>query len=71
MCFFDFTGKGDDFLDDLFRHEDLIRIMPEMFQIKYGNIRIVNLQSFNYSIHYIYQDDIIYIYRLLQQRQNY
>lgn len=70
-CFFDLSGKGEDFLDDLFRHEDLIKILPEMYQIKYRMIRIVNLENFKYPIHYIFQNNQIYIYRIYPDDQEY
>jgi|GEM_PF-1495636 len=63
-CYFDLFGKGDDFLDDLFRHEDLILLMPEMYQIKYKKIRIANLENFKYAIHYMFLNGQIYIYRV-------
>ena len=70
-CFFDLSGKGEDFLDDLFRHEDLIKLMPEMYQIKYRSIRIVNLEYFKYAIHYILMERHIFIYRVYPHGQNY
>lgn len=68
-CYFDIFGKGEDFLDDLFRHEDLIRLMPEMYQIKYRTIRIANLENFKYTIHYIFHNGKIYIYRVYPHGQ--
>lgn len=70
-CFFDLSEKGEDFLDDLFRQEDLIRLMPEMYQIKYSAIRIANLVNFRYAIHYIFQNKRIYIYRVFPHGQEY
>lgn len=70
-CFFDLSGKGDDFLDDLFRHEDLIRLMPEMYQIKYKMIRIANMENFKYAIHYIFQNKQVYIYKIYPHSQDY
>lgn len=70
-CFYDLSGKGDDFLDDLFRHEDLIRLLPERYQIKYRLIRIATLEKFKYAIHYIFQNGLIYIYRIYPDGQEY
>ncbi len=70
-CFFDILGKGEDFLEDLFRHEDLIKLMPEMYQIKYKVIRIANLENFKYAIHYIFQNGQIFIYRVYPHGQDY
>lgn len=50
-CFFDLSGKGDNFLEDLFSLEYLINLMPEMYQSKYRMIRIANLEKFKYTIH--------------------
>lgn len=68
-CYFDLYGKGDDFLNDLFRYEDLIRLMPEMYQIKYKSVRIANLENFKYAIHYIFTNGHIYIYRVYPHHQ--
>ena len=70
-CFFDLVNKGEEFLDDLFRQENLIRLMLEMYQIKYRGIRIVNLENFNYSIHYNCQNGQVFIYRIFPHGQDY
>lgn len=63
-CYFDLIGKGEEFLDDLFHQEDLIRAMPEMYQIKYRKVRISNFQYFKYSIHYLFENGQVFIYRV-------
>lgn len=63
-CYFDLIEKGEAFLDDLFYVEELICIMPEMFQIKYNKIRIANLNHFTFAIHYVYEGDTVYVYRV-------
>lgn len=63
-CHFDIIQKGEDFLDDLFYLEELIGIMPGMFQIKYRNIRIANLENFKYCLHYMFTGSIVYVYRV-------
>ncbi len=70
-CYFDLYGKGDAFLDDLIRHEDLIGLMPEIYQIKYRSVRITNLKNFKYAIHYIFKNESIYIYRVYPHGQEY
>jgi len=70
-CHLDLFGKGEDFLDDLFLHEELISLMPEMFQIKYRVIRIANLENFKYAIHYVFQNGQVYIHRVYPYGKEY
>lgn len=70
-CFFDIKEKGELFLDELFRLEGYIQAMPEMFQIKYRNIRIANMDGFRYAIHYITNQETVFIYRVFPQGMEY
>ena len=71
-CYFDLTDRGGDFLDDLERQLAIISSIPFGFQSRYRNVRIVNFQTFNYSLHYIVQDDSnIIILHVLSQGQNF
>lgn len=70
-CFFEFINKEDDFWKDFNRQIDLLLRMPEAFQVSYRNVRIVVLERFDYSIHYVVKPYGILIYRFLNQRQNY
>lgn len=71
-CHFDLTDKGEDFLNDLERQLTIISSIPFGFQVRYRNVRIVNFETFNYSLHYIVQDDAsIIILHVLGQSQNY
>ena len=44
---------------------------PLQFQIRYRAIRIAHLKRFPYSIHYFVEDDVIFVLRLLHQKQYY
>lgn len=70
-CHFDLIDRGEDFLDDLER-QLAISSIPFGFQVRYRNVRIINFETFNYSVHYIVQDDAnIIILHLLGQGQDY
>ena len=71
ICYFEFLGKENSFLDDLIHQLRLIIQMPTAFQLRYQNIRIVGLQNFNYSIQYRIVNDEILILRILHQNQSY
>ena len=70
-CYLDLFGKGEDFLDDLLRREELISLMPETYQIKYREIRIANLENFKYAIHYVFQNGQVYIHRVYPYGKEY
>jgi len=72
QCYFKLLGREDEFLDDLLKQLRLILKMPNAFQVKYGSIRIVLFENFNYSIHYrVKEDGHITIYRILNQNQHF
>ena len=70
-CFFEFNRKEEEFWEDFNRQVDMILMMPEAFQIRYRNVRIITLKRFNYSIHYVTKPYGVLIYRFLGQRQDY
>ena len=70
-CYLDFYDKGADFLNDLFHQEDVIRLMPEAFQIRYRNQRIIKLSYFEYYVLYSVQNNSVYIQRVTNQIYKY
>ncbi|MDO1501575.1 hypothetical protein Q2T40_15680 [Winogradskyella maritima] len=70
-CYFKYIEKEDAFFEDLMNQLRLIQRMPYSFQIRYRDVRIVQLEYFAYTIHYRVFDDGIYIVRLLQQSQDF
>ena len=70
-CFFDQSGQGNEFLEDLFTQTDFLKLFPDGFQIRYNGIRIINFEVFKYSIHYEFMNKEIRIYRILHQNQSY
>jgi hypothetical protein len=70
-CFMEYNGKENQFWNDVNRHIELIKEFPEAFQIRYMNVRIVALERFNYSIHYVVKPKDILVYRFLNQQQDF
>ncbi len=70
-CFFEYNNKEDEFWEDFNRQIDMLVLMPEAFQVRYRNVRIITLERFDFSIHYVVKTYGILIYRFLNQRQNY
>ena len=71
QCFMEFNGKLEEFWNDVNRQDELIKEFPFAFQIRYKNVRIVPLEDFNYSFHYIVKPKGILVYRFLNQSQNF
>lgn len=70
-CFFEYSEKEDVFWEDVNRQFEMIISFPHAFQLRYKNVRIVNLERFNYSIHYVIKSYGILVYRFLNQQQEY
>jgi len=70
-CYFEMTEKEEAFWNDVNRQMDLLELMPFAFQIRYKNVRIIHLERFNFSIHYVIKDYGVLIYRFLNKRQDY
>ncbi|WP_242202193.1 hypothetical protein [Aestuariivivens insulae] len=70
-CFMEFNGKSEEFWVDIEKQLDFILVYPIAFQVRYKNVRIVNLDNFNYSIHYIAKPYGILVYRFLNQKQDF
>lgn len=70
-CQYDLAQKGDLFLDDIFNTLEVIKLMPEAFQIRYDSVRIVALENFKFTLHFEIKNDEIKVWRVLHQSQNY
>lgn len=70
-CYFDSLEKGEQFLNDFENQIDLVIAMPEAFQIRYKQVRIINLDYFSYTIHYVFKDNLIIILNVLNRYQDY
>ena len=70
-CFMGFNNKEDEFWLDMDKQLNLIVDFPEAFQVYYKNVRVVSLERFNYSIHYVKKPYGILVYRFLNQRQDF
>lgn len=71
LCYFKLIHKDELFLDDLLNQIRQILSMPKAFQVRYRNVRIAQLENYNYSIHYTIYKGNIYILRLLNQNQDF
>lgn len=70
-CYLNAIGSNVKFHKDFHLQIVRIKLNPYQFQIKYKGIRVVHLKKFNYSIHYMTQDKIITVLRILHQNQFY
>ncbi|MDT0687963.1 type II toxin-antitoxin system RelE/ParE family toxin [Autumnicola psychrophila] len=70
-CYFRVRNLHRDFLNDFKRQLEFLENTPASFQKKYREVRIVNFNQFNYSIHYVISEDKVLLLRILNQRQNF
>ncbi|MBC3757089.1 hypothetical protein H7U19_01645 [Hyunsoonleella sp. SJ7] len=70
-CYMTLVGKEEDFWTDVDRQLHIALQYPEAFQVRYKNVRIITLERFNYSIHYVLKPYGILVYRFLMQNQDY
>ncbi len=71
VCHYGGVNLENSFLADFDRQIIILSKLPFAFQIRYGDSRILKLDSFNFTIHYAIKDDFVLIYRILGQGQNY
>lgn len=50
---------------------DKIEQNPNHFQCRYRNIRIAHLGKFPFSIHFLVEEDVIFILKILHQKRFY
>ena len=70
-CLYDLAQKGDAFLDDIFNTLEVVKLMPEAFQVRYDSVRLIALEHFNFTLHYEISNDEIKVWRVLHQHQSY
>lgn len=70
-CFFGTSGIETDFDTDFLHQVEYLKINPFLFQVYYRNVRRCHFKKFNYSIHYLIEDTVVYILRILHHGQYY
>lgn len=70
-CFFKTKELHIKFMEGFFRQIQFLKTTPFSFQTKYKNIRIALFDEFNYSIHYVIENNQVKILRILNQRQDF
>lgn len=70
-CFFKLHQKEQEFFNDLITQLNTIQEMPYAFQVRYRNVRIVNLEHFGYALHCAILNQSIIILRILNQKQDF
>ncbi|WP_299668426.1 type II toxin-antitoxin system RelE/ParE family toxin [uncultured Polaribacter sp.] len=56
---------------ELIETVERIELNPEHFQQHYHNIKIVHTKKFPFGIHYLVEDNTVYIQRFLHQKRFY
>ena len=70
-CFFGAVGIGEKSHNDFHFRIMHIQSNPFQFQLRYKDIRMVQLKHFNYSIHYTVSANNVMVLRILGQHQSY
>ena len=64
------SGLGLKFLQEIDSTIRYIRNNPEKVQMRYKNVRIKFLKKFSFGLHYIYQENSIYILAVFHTSQS-
>jgi len=70
-CHYRISGMERLFDDDFIKQLTYLKANPFLYQIYYRNIRRVHFDSFKYSIHFVVQNDAVYILRILHHKQEF
>ncbi len=62
---------ADKFHKEFFQKIDFIKTYPLQFWIRYRQIRIANLDSFPIGIHFIIEQNIVLVLKILHHKQFY
>jgi len=70
-CYFRTKDLEKAFWIDFLKQLEFLGKTPLSFQKKYREVRIILFNDFNYSIHYIVEEETVFILRILNQRQDF
>jgi hypothetical protein len=70
-CYFRTKNLERAFREDFVKQLEFLERTPLSFQKKYRDVRVILFNDFNYSIHFIIEDQKVLILRILNQRQNF
>ncbi len=65
------SGLENDFIKDYILQIKYLKANPYLFQIRYKRVRKIHFKNYKFSIHYIIDNDIVYILRILSHAQEY
>ncbi|WP_420321256.1 type II toxin-antitoxin system RelE/ParE family toxin [Flagellimonas sp.] len=68
-CFYRLSGIEEKYDADFVNQITYLKTSPYLFQVYYRNVRRLHFHDFNYSIHYLVQDQAVYILRILHNKQ--
>ena len=64
------SGLGDRFFNKLYIKIEKIKISPEVYAIRYEDVRFAKIDHFPFTIHFINQPDAIVIIGILHTSRN-
>lgn len=70
-CYYKIIDADRLFLQDLNNQFLFLEHMPLSQQIRYNNVRIHLLKKYNYSIHYVVDNKIVFVLNILNQYQDF
>lgn len=59
------------FYNEFWKCVENLKENPYAYQIRYLNIRIIKVNSFPFTIHFLIENDIIYVQRVLHDKRQY
>ena len=63
-------GLGDDFLSELEKSQELIREKPYHYQVRYKEVRMVQVKRFSFCLHYTIEGETIIVHAVLSTDRN-
>ena len=61
----------DNFINEFWTCIDALKENPKACQIRYSNIRIIKLQKFPFTIHFILEEETVFVQRVLHEKRFY
>jgi toxin ParE1/3/4 len=58
-------GLGDTFLEELEKSFDLIEMNPDLYQIRYKEVRMAKINRFPICLHYTIEGNTVFIHAVL------
>ncbi|WP_103864441.1 type II toxin-antitoxin system RelE/ParE family toxin [Aquimarina sp. I32.4] len=70
-CHYKASGLEREFTEDFSIQIKYLKANPYLFQVNYKRVRKIHFETYKYSIHYVIDNNIVYVLRILSHSQEY